>query len=165
MPRWLIYGPPDALAVSKASLIPLTEFADLKDSQLAKSLSLVNVAEKLAGRPIWVSIGNNDERVDAGVYAGVARLEEADKHGIRRRRAPCDALAGSRMSHQRARWSRSVAIIRAANESFGLIEMKPPYERVVALRPDRDLPECISIDSRLNKFLFIKKGGIQFVSN
>ncbi len=45
-------------------LTELTEFADLKENTLAKSLSLSNVAAKLSGRPIWVCIGNNDERVN-----------------------------------------------------------------------------------------------------
>ena len=29
-----------------------------------RSLSIINSADKLAGRPIWLCIGNNDERVD-----------------------------------------------------------------------------------------------------
>ncbi len=45
-------------------LTELQEFADLKENPLANSLSLANVAEKLAGRSIWVSIGNNDQRVN-----------------------------------------------------------------------------------------------------
>ncbi len=44
-------------------LTELGEFAELKDNQLARSLSLANIAEKLVGRPLWVSIGNNDARV------------------------------------------------------------------------------------------------------
>jgi len=44
-------------------LIELGEFAELKNNQLARSLSLTEIAEKLAGRPLWVSIGNNDARV------------------------------------------------------------------------------------------------------
>ena len=45
-------------------LTDLQEFADLKENPLAQSLSLVNAAEKLAGRSVWVSIGNNDQRVN-----------------------------------------------------------------------------------------------------
>ena len=44
-------------------LTELGEFAELKDNQLARSLSLAGIADKLAGRPLWVSIGNNDARV------------------------------------------------------------------------------------------------------
>jgi dienelactone hydrolase len=50
--------------VPVTDLTQLTEFAGLKDSEYAKSLSLMNVAGKLAGRPIWVAIGSNDERVN-----------------------------------------------------------------------------------------------------
>lgn len=45
-------------------LADLTEFAELKDATLVRSLALVNLADKLAGRSVWVNIGNNDQRVN-----------------------------------------------------------------------------------------------------
>jgi dienelactone hydrolase len=50
--------------VPVADLTDLTEFAGMQDNALAKSLALVNVADKLVGRPVWVAIGNNDYRVN-----------------------------------------------------------------------------------------------------
>ena len=50
--------------VPVTDLTDLTEFAGLEDNKFAKSLALANVADKLAGRPLWVAIGNNDGRVN-----------------------------------------------------------------------------------------------------
>lgn len=44
-------------------LLKVTEFSGLEKNELANNLKLVNVADKLAGRPVWICIGNNDERV------------------------------------------------------------------------------------------------------
>jgi dienelactone hydrolase len=44
-------------------LLALAEFAGTKAADQAKSLDLQNVASKLAGRPVWVRIGNQDDRV------------------------------------------------------------------------------------------------------
>ena len=53
-----------AIGVSPVTdLTELGEFTELKDNRLARALSLADIAEKLAGRPLWVSIGNNDTRV------------------------------------------------------------------------------------------------------
>jgi len=39
------------------------EFKGMENDPIVNSLALVNIADKLVGRPIWVSIGNNDQRV------------------------------------------------------------------------------------------------------
>jgi dienelactone hydrolase len=44
-------------------LLALSEFHGMADESKVKSLALENIAEKVAGRPMWVCIGNNDERV------------------------------------------------------------------------------------------------------
>lgn len=44
-------------------LLVLTEFAGLKGDALARQLGLTNVAEKLAGRAAWITIGDQDQRV------------------------------------------------------------------------------------------------------
>lgn len=41
----------------------LEEFHGLEKHDLANRLALTEVPEKFAGRPIWICIGNNDERV------------------------------------------------------------------------------------------------------
>lgn len=44
-------------------LAALHEFHDKPDHPLVRKLSLKNQAEKLAGRPVWIVIGDRDERV------------------------------------------------------------------------------------------------------
>jgi hypothetical protein len=44
-------------------LMALREFDGAKDRQRVERLDLVHVAPKLADRPIWVEIGNDDHRV------------------------------------------------------------------------------------------------------
>lgn len=44
-------------------LAALSEFRARQENELVKKLSLINQAEKLAGRPIWIITGDRDERV------------------------------------------------------------------------------------------------------
>ncbi len=44
-------------------LTVLDEFKGLEDHALTRSIALHTVADKLAGRPLWMCIGNHDERV------------------------------------------------------------------------------------------------------
>jgi dienelactone hydrolase len=44
-------------------LAALSEFRDLQEHPFVQQLSLENQAEKLAGRPVWIVIGDRDERV------------------------------------------------------------------------------------------------------
>lgn len=45
-------------------LADLSEFANLGQNALVQSTALLNRAPALAGRPIWISIGNRDRRVN-----------------------------------------------------------------------------------------------------
>ena len=45
------------------SLLALREFTGMNEHAATKALALPNHADKLAGRPIWVCIGNQDDRV------------------------------------------------------------------------------------------------------
>jgi len=45
------------------NLLRLREFEGMNDHPATVALSLANHAEKLAGRPIWICIGNRDDRV------------------------------------------------------------------------------------------------------
>ncbi|HJT79195.1 MAG TPA: prolyl oligopeptidase family serine peptidase, partial [Gemmataceae bacterium] len=65
-------------------LLALTEFRGMEKSAAVNALALARVADKLAGRPVWVTIGNNDGRVGTDkviaftrdlVRASVARKE------------------------------------------------------------------------------------------
>jgi len=44
-------------------LLCLNEFSGMQGNQTATSLALVNYADKLADRSLWICIGNNDRRV------------------------------------------------------------------------------------------------------
>ena len=46
-----------------SDLLTLREFAGMEQHPVTNALALVNLAEKLAGRGVWVCIGNHDERV------------------------------------------------------------------------------------------------------
>jgi len=46
------------------NLLALSEFKGMEKHEPTRALNLVRVAPKLAGRPIWISIGNHDERVN-----------------------------------------------------------------------------------------------------
>ncbi len=46
-----------------AELPVLTEFKGLENHAPTQSIALPSIAEKLAGRPVWICIGNNDQRV------------------------------------------------------------------------------------------------------
>jgi dienelactone hydrolase len=68
-------------------LLDVTEFKGLDQHAAIKSLSLVRHADKLAGRAIWLCIGNNDQRVNTDraieftrrvVAASVARKKPAN---------------------------------------------------------------------------------------
>jgi len=45
-------------------LLALREFHGMEKHAGTRALALSNIANKLAGRPVWLCIGNNDERVD-----------------------------------------------------------------------------------------------------
>jgi dienelactone hydrolase len=53
-----------AVAFAPVAELPmLTEFKGLENHPLTKSIALPSLAGKLTGRPIWICIGNNDQRV------------------------------------------------------------------------------------------------------
>lgn len=68
-------------------LLASTEFAELKSNALARQLALVNVAEKLADRAAWITIGNQDGRVgtDRATAFAKALTRAAKKRKLRAR--------------------------------------------------------------------------------
>ena len=59
-------------------LLALREFDGMKDNALAHELSLVNVADALADRPLWITIGSQDARVGTdGAIAFARRVTAA----------------------------------------------------------------------------------------
>ncbi len=54
-------------------LTALREFHGIEKNELVQSLALINQAEKLAGRPVWIVIGDRDERVGTDHAIELAR--------------------------------------------------------------------------------------------
>ena len=54
-------------------LAMLSEFKGLEENVLTKELSLANQADKLAGRPVWIGIGDQDQRVSTDSAIRLAR--------------------------------------------------------------------------------------------
>jgi predicted esterase len=54
-------------------LLALTEFRGMEDHKATKAASLLHQAGKLAGRPVWVCIGNNDQRVNTDHLIALTR--------------------------------------------------------------------------------------------
>jgi hypothetical protein len=54
-------------------LAALREFAGQRDQPSVSQLALVAHADKLAGRGVWMCIGNNDERVDTDLAIATTR--------------------------------------------------------------------------------------------
>lgn len=53
-----------AVAFAPVAELPiLNEFKGMENDPLTKSIALPSIVDKLAGRPIWICIGNNDQRV------------------------------------------------------------------------------------------------------
>ncbi len=67
-----------------AELTILNEFANLSEHELTRSLDLLGQAAALADRPLWICIGNNDDRVGTdsviafsrGVTAAAVKLQK-----------------------------------------------------------------------------------------
>ncbi|MBI3461528.1 MAG: prolyl oligopeptidase family serine peptidase [Planctomycetes bacterium] len=59
-------------------LLKLSEFTGMENHAATKSLALANRAEQLAGRAVWICIGNNDQRVSTdSCIAFTRRVVEA----------------------------------------------------------------------------------------
>lgn len=67
-------------------LLALREFAGMANPEPAKALALVNQAEKLAGRNIWLCIGNHDERVST--EQAIAFTREVVKASVEQKKPP-----------------------------------------------------------------------------
>lgn len=89
----------------------IREFQPVKDHPGSKALSLVNYADKLADRKLWVIIGNDDTRVDTD--SAIRFTREVCKMAKQRKRAPSIELhvpatpghsSDATMHHAAAMW-------------------------------------------------------------
>jgi dipeptidyl aminopeptidase/acylaminoacyl peptidase len=74
--HWTAADPRVGCAVAFApvsDLLVLTEFRGMDKHAGTRSLALIEHARKLAGRPVWLCIGNNDERVGTDHLIAFAR--------------------------------------------------------------------------------------------
>jgi dienelactone hydrolase len=72
------------------NLLVVTEFAGLEKNEAARSLTLTNHAAALAGRAVWLSIGNNDNRV--GTDDAIAFTRKVVAETAARRKGPDTAI-------------------------------------------------------------------------
>lgn len=70
-----------------ADLLQLNEFNEVSNREVVESLSLIHLAPRLINRSLWITIGNNDARVNTDstiaftrsvVQAAIERGQEAD---------------------------------------------------------------------------------------
>ena len=62
------------VAFAPVSELPvLDEFKGMEKHPLAQSIELLSLADKLTGRPIWICIGNNDQRVGTDQCISLSR--------------------------------------------------------------------------------------------
>jgi dienelactone hydrolase len=72
-----------ALICPVTNLAALEEFHTVRESKQAAALSMLNamnLADTLAGRPLWIVIGDRDERVDTDQTIALARKLSASAH-------------------------------------------------------------------------------------
>ena len=77
--RWVVaFAPVTDLTV-------LLEFKGMESEALTQRLSVINLAGKLAGRSIWMCIGNNDDRVGTEQAIALTRrvVAESVKEGLK----------------------------------------------------------------------------------
>ncbi len=65
-------------------LTVLEEFRDLSDSQFVAQLSMSKIVDRLAGLPIWIVIGDRDQRVGTDQVHSIARqlIQVADRRNL-----------------------------------------------------------------------------------
>lgn len=83
-------------------LMALSEFAGMKNSEAAKALTLEKHAAKLAGRPMWLSIGNDDQRVSTEAAIAFTRKLVAAGAAVRkdlRQPLPVELIVGQASGH------------------------------------------------------------------
>jgi dienelactone hydrolase len=84
------------------NLLALSEFAGLEKHEATRALNLNHQADKLAGRGVWVSIGNNDERVntdDAIAFARKVTAAAVVKQKGRAQPIPVELIVGAAAGH------------------------------------------------------------------
>jgi dienelactone hydrolase len=84
------------------NLLALSEFAGMEKHQPTRELNLERHAERLAGRAVWLSIGNNDQRVstdDAIAFTRKVVAASAAKQKDRRQPTPVELIVGATVGH------------------------------------------------------------------
>ena len=85
------------------NLLALTEFAGLEKHEATKALTLIHHADKLAGRAVWLSIGNHDERVstdDAIAFARKVTAASAATQKNKEQAIPVELIVGESVGHR-----------------------------------------------------------------
>ena len=91
------------------NLLVLTEFSGIGEQQV-RGLNAAHLAEKLAGRAVWLSIGNDDARVGTDDCIAFARklTAEGRRQKSASKVAPVELVVGPSEGH------------RAVDDAYGL---------------------------------------------
>jgi dienelactone hydrolase len=103
------------------NLLAVTEFAGLEKNEDAQKLALVNIAPKLAGRSIWISIGNNDQRVSTDDAIAFSRKVVAASAAAQKGKAqavPVHLTVGSSIGHSDLAGSHERAAVWIREQLF-----------------------------------------------
>ncbi|MFO0945764.1 MAG: prolyl oligopeptidase family serine peptidase [Planctomycetota bacterium] len=109
-------------------LLALREFRGLENHPLVLSLDVAQLAPKLAEKQVWISIGNDDERVDTDASITAARAivrEKSKKPGDKSPVTPVELIVGPSVGHAIVPHAHA----RAASWLFGpLLGLTPRVE-------------------------------------
>jgi dienelactone hydrolase len=84
------------------NLLALTEFAGMEKHEATRNLNLTNHAAELAGRSVWLSIGNNDQRVstdDAIAFTRKVVAESVARQKDKTKAMPVELIVGISAGH------------------------------------------------------------------
>lgn len=84
------------------NLLAVREFTSLEKHEPTRKLNLVHHADRLAGRAVWVSIGNNDLRVstdDVITFARKVVAASAARPGGDKQAIPVELIVGAAVGH------------------------------------------------------------------
>ena len=82
-------------------LLALSEFKGLEKNEAVRKLALHEIAPRLTSRPVWISIGNNDERVSTeSAIAFTRRLVALSAAKNKDQAAPIDITVGASLGHR-----------------------------------------------------------------
>jgi len=125
-----------------ADLLALAEFKGAPTGSAAEKLALTHVVPQLIGRPVWLSIGNNDERVDTDRVIVFSRaIVRASARQSKRPEAliPVELLVAPSAGHQKIEQAHELLAVWLAKVLSDL--PAPPVAREATPNPQTNLQQ------------------------